>query len=272
MQEVAALGFEGEVGDEDIFISSANRALGLIYSDRAVTKEAVISYEAPTVLSYLPSYRHTGGDRTVFKLRGAAYSFKSSGEGFLAVRDGGRTEEIELFGNMIEHRGHLSGEGELTFFGNYSFTVYHLTAFESRKSGDVSDVPIYDGRERLDAGELLADFLSFHTLPHDGTGRAIAGVSVRERYLYLPDGFRGEIYLTYRCAPPHLSLFSGDESLDIPRDIEPLLPLLTAAFMWLDDDSEKAEYYMALYREGMSGVLRYHTREISTDYVTNGWA
>ena len=272
MQDVAALGFEGEVGDEDIFISAANRALALIYSDRAVTRDAVISYEAPSVLSYVAKYRHTGGKEATFKLPGTAYSFKSSGTGFFTVEDGYKSETHELVGNMSEHRGFLSSEASITFFGEYSFTVYHLASFESRVSGEVSDVAIYDGRESIDVAAMLPDFLSFSALPRDSAGRSIEGVSLREGLLLLPDGFRGEIYLTYRCAPGTLSLFSPDATIDVPRDMEPLLPLLTASFMWLDDDSDKAEYYMALYRESLSGVLRYHNREISTDYITNGWA
>ena len=272
MQDVAALGFEGEIADVDIFMSSANRALALIYSDRAVTKETEISYEAPRVLSYIPNYRHTGGKKTTFRLSGAAYSFKSTGNGFYTVKDGYKSETHELYGNMSEHRGFMSGDGEITFFGDFSFSVYHLSSFESRFGSDVSDVIIYDGVDRIDAASLLPDFLSFHTLPTDSSGKAIKSAYVRENYLYLPSGFRGEIRLSYRCTAPVLSIFSPDTPINIPRDTEPLVSLLTASFMWLDDDSEKAEYYMALYRDGMKGVLRYHTREISTNYLTNGWA
>ena len=272
MQDVAALAFSGGIGDEDIFISAANRALGLIYSDRPVTKEAVISYEAPKVLYYLPVYRHTGGQSVSFSLPGAAYSFKSSGSGYARIKDGYKTETLELLGNMREHRGFLSSGGEITFFGDYAFAVYHLSSFQSRTSADTRDIALFDGRERIDVKRELSDFLSFTSLPKTETGREISGVCLRESFIYLPDGYFGEIYITYRCTPPVLSLFDRDEEICVPKDTEPLLPLLTASFMLLDDEPEKAEYYMALYRDALAGVLRYQTRELSCEYLTNGWA
>lgn len=272
MQDVAALAFLGEIMDEDIFISSANRALGLIYSERAVTKEAVISNEAPRVLFYLPNYRHTGGEFTSYSLLGKAYSFKSSGNGYYKITDGYKTETHELYGNMKEHRGFLSSGGEITFFGDFAFSIYHLASFADRKSGDARDVDIYDGRECLDAKAKISDFHSFTSLPKNEAGEEIPGASVREGIVYLPRGFFGEIYLTYRCTPPTLSLFSKEEEIDIPKDTEELLPLLTASFMLLDDEPDKAEYYMSLYREMLGAVLRYHTRELSSEYITNGWA
>ena len=272
MQDVAALAFEGGISDEDLFILSANRALGFIYSERAVTKEAVISYEAPSVLFYLPSYRHTGGDTTVFSLPGAAYSFKSSGHGFCTVKDGHKTETFELIGNTTEHRGFLTEGGEISFFGDYSFSVYHLASFESAVSSDTRDIVIYDEEEKLDVRRHLPDFLSFTALPTNAKGNLIPKSSVREGYIYLPRGFLGEIRVTYRCSPPALSLFAKDENIDIPKDAEPLLPLLTASFMMLDDDPSKAEYYMILYREAVGRLLRYHTSELSSEYLTNGWA
>ena len=33
-----------------------------------------------------------------------------------------------------------------------------------------------------------------------------------------------------------------------------LLPLLTAAYLWLDDDSAKAQFYMQMYMEGIRDV------------------
>ncbi len=272
MQDVAALGFEGGIEDDDIFISSANRALGIIYSDRPVTDEVTISYDAPGVLSYVPCYRHTGKDPATFKLPGKAYSFKCSGNGYFTVSEGYRRETREFHGNMLERHGTFADGGEITFFGDYAFAIYHLSSFDSQASLNTSDIKIYDGRERLSARDYIPDFLSFKSLPTDARGQAISGAYVREEYLYLPDNFRGEIRINYRCAPPTLSLLSPDSEIKLPRELEPLLPLLTASFMWLDDDSDRAEYYMSLYREGIAGVLRYHTREITTDYITNGWA
>jgi hypothetical protein len=51
-----------------------------------------------------------------------------------------------------------------------------------------------------------------------------------------------------------------------------MLPLLTAAFMWLDDDAGKAQYYMSLYRDLVANTKRYSSNKIDTVYRVNGWA
>ena len=52
-----------------------------------------------------------------------------------------------------------------------------------------------------------------------------------------------------------------------------IVPLLAAAYVWLDDDAEKAQYYMSLYRDGMASLKLYSPRCVSTEYEdVTGWA
>lgn len=46
-----------------------------------------------------------------------------------------------------------------------------------------------------------------------------------------------------------------DEELDIKEELVPLLQLLTAYFVWLDDDERKAVMYYNLYQEQLSLYL-----------------
>ena len=64
----------------------------------------------------------------------------------------------------------------------------------------------------------------------------------------------------------------GDERIDVPEELAELLPLAVASFVWLDDDPEKAQYYMSLYKDGIGTLRRFHPRELGSSYVTNGWA
>jgi hypothetical protein len=64
----------------------------------------------------------------------------------------------------------------------------------------------------------------------------------------------------------------GDIQIDMPRELEHVLPLLVASFLWLDDDEAKAQYYLAIYRDLMNTVRRYGNRCINTAYYGNGWA
>ena len=62
-------------------------------------------------------------------------------------------------------------------------------------------------------------------------------------------------------------------ALDIPSELEHLVALVTASYVWLDDDPEKAQYYMSLYREGMSALKIYTRRAVDTAFTdATGWA
>ena len=70
-----------------------------------------------------------------------------------------------------------------------------------------------------------------------------------------------------------MSIDTPDRELDIPKELESLVPLLAAAYVWLDDDADKAQYYMSLYRDGMSAVKLYTRRAVDTGFENaTGWA
>jgi hypothetical protein len=89
----------------------------------------------------------------------------------------------------------------------------------------------------------------------------------------LPDSFVGDAFVCYKPSPKTLSIDNGDYPLDIPEYTTHLLPLLTAFFVFLDDDSEKAEYYMSLYRSEAIKILRaYAFSQNNTYQDVTGWA
>jgi hypothetical protein len=90
--------------------------------------------------------------------------------------------------------------------------------------------------------------------------------------IIVPYNYRKDLYLTYYRSPKRLDASSMDAEIDISEECLPMLPLLTASFMWLDDDTAKAQYYMTLYRDMVANVKRYSTNKIDTEYRVNGWA
>ena len=73
-------------------------------------------------------------------------------------------------------------------------------------------------------------------------------------------------------AKPNLPSGAPDESLSLPPGCEHLLALLTAAYVWLDDDSDKAQSYMALYRDGINSVKLGNRRHIDKEFHdVYGW-
>ena len=57
-----------------------------------------------------------------------------------------------------------------------------------------------------------------------------------------------------------------DARVDIAPEAEPLLPLLGGAYLWLDDEPEKAQYYMLLYREGVNRLQAARRRNLAGGY------
>ncbi len=69
-------------------------------------------------------------------------------------------------------------------------------------------------------------------------------------HLYLKRYLSGEIRVSYRIRPtvPH-ETDDPDIPLALDEELCQLLPLLIAHYLLLDDDVEKANHYLALYRE-----------------------
>ena len=150
--------------------------------------------------------------------------------------------------------------------------MLNLSSFDTLFGDEKSDIPIY-GRERvIDINELYGDFMSFTELPRSGSGEIISGAALADGRVILPSDFFGEVSITYRRAPKTVSTYDENMPIDISTELEGLLPLLCASFMWLDDDADKAQYYMALYRDMLTSQMTSGIGSGSARYVTNGWA
>ena len=84
--------------------------------------------------------------------------------------------------------------------------------------------------------------------------------------------YDGEVTVLYKRTPQTLTN-DIDQIIDIPDEYQHLLALLTAAYIWLDDDPTKAQYYMSLYREGMLAIRLYSRNPSNCEYHdVTGWA
>lgn len=268
---VAALGFENDIIDKDLFFASVKRALSLIFTDCEITRTVKLSKENGNVLTHIPKHLHEGGEVS-FPLYGRAYSFTTSGTGKCTVRDGYEERTFEFSGGMAEHRGLINGEGEITFSGNFSYAVYDLVCYRSRLSDDPADVPIFSDEGFIDFAKIYGDFLSFCEIPKDSEGRSISASVLSEGKIYLPRDFSGIFTVKYRRRSHDINRDNITDVIDIPNEFECLLPLLTSSFMWLDDDADRAQYYMALYRDMLVSIMSNMRRSLDAVYHTNGWA
>ena len=272
---VLALGFEDRMEDEGTFRRSAERALTQLFSDLPVECMGEIDVCMPRITSSERLIRHAGSasDATERQIKGVGYSFVSSGNGSYTVTDKNGTRTYGIPGGRCEHRGFISGgEAVLRFRSTSAITVRALTAFRELGGDRAEDIPIYTGRITVSLAEHLPDLLFPLGEPRDSGGDRIEGLELSESEVRLPYEYSGTLAVRYARSPRSLP-DSDDGSLDLPLGREAMLPLLTAAYLWLDDDADRSQYYMALYRDALTARLsRGFSSRSEEQYETNGWA
>ena len=272
MNSSAALGFMDSVEDTALFYEAAQRALDILFTDKAIKRTVTVHKITPELNRLIPEYRHIGKNESfAVKVCGAALSFTTVGEGkySLFFKD---TNKKADFSGTEEHRIILdSGEAILTFYGSHAFRVRDIAVYSSTVSDRTEDVPLYDELYTVDIRALYDDYLSLYGEAYDKSGKA-RSIYEKGGLLYTPAALSGEITLTYRRKAPKIRDTGLDTPLNLPPECEALLPFLICSVLLLDDDSDKAQYYMALYRDMLTSQMTSGIGSGSARYVTNGWA
>ena len=270
--EIAALGFESGIEDTGSFTFAVRRAVATIYTERGIHKTLRIYQRNPKPDLYIPKLVHEAGDSDTLPLKGGAYFFRASGVGRFSVTDEGGASEYQFNSNNATARGYVRGEGELKLYGDLSYTVYDLCHFTELNSYNIADLN-YGTFTEYKLDKIAPDYLGPYDVARNADGKIIDGCSICSGMLSVPYSYEGEIVIKYRCKPLIDKDTDPDTELGIDSECEHLVPLLAAAYVWLDDDAEKAAYYMSLYRDGMTALKLYSPRCINAKYDNvTGWA
>lgn len=271
--EIAALGFDNTVEIDTALTSTVNRALVTIFTERPVAKTIKVNLSSQNPLFYEEKITHTGGSDLTIELQGSAYVFRVSGKGHFTVKDGISTVSREFDTQDSLFRGKIrNSDATITFSGDFLYTVFALTCYADLLSDSEDDIPEYSRYTEYDINKAYGDFLAFLGPPTE-RGVIIGDALLQNGIIRLPRGKYSEITLTYARMPKRVTLDSADTPIDISGECSALLPLLCASYMWLDDDAERAQYYMSLYRSGMSFIRRYNTSMSECRYNdVLGWA
>ena len=272
-KEVAHLGFEGESAIDSGSIESAlRRALFTIYTEHGAYSRWSIYQNSLIPAFHVPEIVHKGGEDSTIALDGRAYALVVSGTGTIEIKDGNGVRAHSFSTPYGYVYGKLTGDAEMHLKGEFCYTVYDLCVYDEVFE-DGYEPPKYTAVREYDLTEAIPDFLCAAGEPADRFGNKIPGASISSGMLLLPYEYKGEIVISYRKRAPRVSIDTPDVELNIPAELESLVPLLTAAYVWLDDSPEKAQYYMSLYRDGMSGVKLYTRRNVDTKVTdVTGWA
>ncbi len=269
--EVLALGFETEIENEERLKLATRRALNLIFTERPLYKTLEL-YKSPNVpILKLQDFSHKGGVVDTIEFSAKSFSFTPHGKGSYRITDENGVTTEDFVGEDVV-RGFLHGSGKIEFLGDYFYTVSGLAFYDELYGESVADIPTASDFKEYDIKRHAPDFLCSVSSPEDRDGNLIKNSEITGGILKIPSEYSGVIRLTYKASAPLLSN-DGEQEITLPEGCSHLVPLLTAAYFWLDDDAEKAEYYMSLYREAMIAVKLYTRAELNNTYtVPDNWA
>lgn len=298
--EVARLGFETLLDDSVLFYQCVNRALSQIATVRP-TKQSVTLTHTPfkNLAGTVPNipYKHEYGVDLIFTAnKGRAYTFEcdGNGEAYIEVQEGSGWNTLDAInlthGAFARYSGFIkkSSVEANTYNTNpvrirfasplYSFTVRNLAIYDELVSEREEDIPAFSSVIKYDFSKLYSDFNGFDTPPvHPsiGDGYINSGYRIESDCLLLPSDTNGTVIVNYKHKPVTVEETTSpniDETeIDLSVELTPLLPLLVASYVWIEDEPDKAMHYLTLYRERMSEIISLDRDYTPTEIIKNGW-
>ena len=150
-----------------------------------------------------------------------------------------------------------SGTAIIEFSGTYAYTIRNLAMYDTVFSSSIDRIPEYGEFIRYDISKRVPDFLAFGSIPiiiDEKNEKLDKGYYVENgKVLILPYDRPGTYKIEYQRKPRAIKDKDGAElddttTLDLEEDLCALMPILIASYVWLDDEPEKAQYYLSLYQ------------------------
>jgi hypothetical protein len=296
--EVAALGFETLLEDAEGFYRTANRSLIELAVTLPETRTVTLNHVVPINLigaeaEYIETHR--GGDDLIHTAIGArAYSFECDGNGIAYIERYNEGEwqtidHVDLSGRGIAfktYRGVLDPDMvgstisvRIRFTGSFTYSVKNVALFAEIRSNKAEDIVPYGVDVAYDVSNIASDFLSFATPPiakKSGFAYLASGYRIEAgRRIVLPYDATGAYLITYNKKPSALEYRDSPEAdtteIDVDAESASLLALLVSAYVWLEDEPEKASYYLTLYKDRLATAQAMRRNLNPVEYVTNGW-
>lgn len=295
--QVAGLGFEKSLEDDDWFYQAANRALLQVNFLRPAISSYVINHKPMKNLidgSFTPVER---SEDLIYEAENAkAYYFQADGIGRVYIErlntgtnNWVMVDTFEMTGarRFTEYSGFIragkefiTGPVRLRFSGEYLYSVKNVAMYEHIYSDNAADIPAYEAYTRYDMTALAEDFLTLSTPPitEDEEYKKLSGDYDVEggRVILLPYSVTGCFKVLYNRRPKELiakGLAQDDEDvIDLDEELCSLLPVLIASFIWLEDEPDRAQYYYSQYQARAGEILAREKNLSPVQYRScNGW-
>ena len=296
-EQVAGLGFEKAIEDGDIFYQAANRALFQVNALRPAIGCCVINHRPIQNLLSSGFEPIQIFEETCFEAHDAkAYYFECDGSGicyiekYIDARGGAWSIigaiDLSSTGRFVAYSGFIKegadfveGKIRLRFAGEYLYSLRFVALYQHIRSGNADDIPAFEPYTKYDISSLVSDFISFDSAPMmigERIGTIAEDYDVEgQTCILLPRDAAGCYKVVYRRRPSDIVNTgipeSDDAIIDLDEELCALMVLNIGAYVWADDEPEKAEYYLARYNERAQGIIN-QTKNIKPGkYVTNNW-
>ena len=295
-KQVAGLGFESSLEDEDIFLNAANRALLQVARIRPATRLCRVNHKPPKNLlntSHSPTER---SETLIYEANGAkAYYFEADGNGtaYVEFLDGGAWKIADIVhlstegfafkpykGFVKDGNDFVKGSVRIRFEGNFTYSVKSVALYASVYSDEAEDIVAFEPFTKYDISNMAKDFLSLAAPPvvEDEKRTVLSGGYDFEdgRILLLPHSKSGVYNVRYHHRPDVIfddeDLASNSEKrIDLDDDLCHVLPNLVAAYILAEDEPQLAEYYLTLYNQQAAEIRAAALSYSSVPIILNGW-
>lgn len=297
-KQVAQLGFEDSLEEDSRFYYAANRALLQVNKIRPAISHYLINHSPlkNEVVDSTFEPIEKSEDLTFQAVNVKSYYFEVDGNGVVYIEQhNDSTEGWDIINTITlssskafkAYRGFIKSGGEfvsgtirLRFSGEFIYSVKNVAMYSNLYSNEVSDIPAYEPYTRYDIKTLVNDFMALCCPPilEDKYNKVlnqeyeIEGNSI----ILLPYDNKGVYKVMYERRPMQIKdngNASNDETIiDIDDELGSLLPILIASYVWIDDEPQKSEYYLSLYRERAIEIERKIKDTAPVIYKSsNGW-
>ena len=168
----------------------------------------------------------------------------------------------------------------LRFAGEYLYSVKNVALYQYLYGGEVADIPAYEAYTRYDVKKLVSDFMALCSPPiREEEENTLLNQNYEQEgdsIILLPYDKRGVYKVLYEHRPTAIentgATTEDTQELDLDDELCSLMPILVAAYVWIEDEPEKSEYYMSLYRERVQEIVLSH-KDTSPVLIknVNGW-
>lgn len=283
---VSQLGFEESLGDDaqKRFVYAANRALLEINSLRPRRKSVTINHVVPENLLFTTPTQIEKTETLQFTAHKAkSYYFEVCGKGKFSIwmstknangQDGKAyalqdvefdTHSFTAFKGIILHNGAFvdkatavghtfTGDVIIKFDGDFDYTIRNLAMYGKVYSEKDEDVIPYGNEIAYQMKQIVDDFEKFDSSPLSVSSQKYLNSDYSFRgsdTILLPYESQGVYKINYIHSVKTIPMDSVDYltfEIDLDEDLAAMMPNLVAAYVWLDDESEKAQYYLNLYQ------------------------